>query len=146
MLLNNLLKLKGSKNKKTRIGRGYGSGHGGHSSTRGTKGQNARTGGGVPLYFEGGQLPLVKRLPHLKGFTNANSKKVGIIKTSLLNKLELKKVNPEILIEKGIIRILPKDGLKILKDEDLKLAITLSGFNYSKTALKSIEKAGGKVL
>ena len=143
MLLNNLSKRISHKGRKTRVGRGIGSGHGGHTSLRGNKGQKSRTGGKVPLYFEGGQLPFVKRLPHLKGFRSFR-KKPAILKTSVLNKIDREVITPKQLLKLQVIKKLSVCGVKLLKDVEISKKLNLHGFLYSKSAKQSIEKAGGK--
>lgn len=137
---------KGHKSSKTRIGRGYGSGHGGHTSTRGQKGQKSRTGGQIPAYFEGGQLRLVKRLPHVKGFVSTHKKRPNIIKSSDINALKEKKITPEILVEKGLVKKISQDGVKILLDEPIKISVNIENIKMSKAVRTSIEKAGGSIL
>lgn len=146
MNLSNLKKLKGTKDKKTKVGRGYASGHGGHTSTRGQKGQKSRTGTRIPWFFEGGQLPLVKRLPHLSGFNNFNRANTVIIKTSVIDTLNLKNkiITPEVLIANKIINKSKDNTYKFIFNKKVTTAVNLKGFKYTKTALDSIEKAGGK--
>ncbi|NCT55485.1 50S ribosomal protein L15 [bacterium] len=144
--LTKLNKRKGDEQSKKRIGRGYGSGHGGHTSTRGSKGQKSRTGGKISPYFEGGQLRIVKRLPHTKGFSSPYKDKFYILKTSMLDKLGLKEVSPTILLKKGLFKKVPKDGIKLLFDTKVKSPVTLTGIKVSKSAKNSIEEIGGKVL
>lgn len=134
----------GSKRPRKRIGRGVGSGHGTYAC-RGLKGQKARSGGGVALRFEGGQTPLVKRLPHTRGFTN-------IFKTdySLVNVQRLEvftdgtEVTPEILVDAGLVSTLKKP-IKILGNGDLQRSLTVKANKFSKTAKQKIETAGGKI-
>ncbi len=147
MDLSNILKPRWQKKKKTRVGRGVGSGHGGHTSLRGQKGQKSRSGGKVPLRFEGGQLPLVKRLPHLKGFKPLKKVTYTVIKTSVLNSLKSDKgevITPKLLVKKGLVKDNKSKYFKVLKDVPVDKPLFLVGFFYSKSALKSIEKAGGK--
>ena len=145
MNLSNIPKLKGKSNKKTKIGRGYGSGHGGHTSTRGQKGQKSRTGSRIPWFFEGGQLPLVKRLPHLSGFKNVNRVENVVVKTSLLNTLSIKgKITPSVLVKLGVIKKSNNNSYKVLFDKKIDSDLVLSGFKYSKKALDSLIKSGGQ--
>lgn len=144
--LSNLTKRIGEEKSKKRIGRGYGSGHGGHTSTRGQKGQKSRTGGKPSLYFEGGQLRIVKRLPHMGGFFSPHKNYFHILKTSMINKLGLEVIDPAVLLKKGLFKKLPKDGIKVLFDVKIEKPVTLKGMKVSKSAQKSIEKVGGKVL
>ncbi len=140
MILDNLPKLK-QKDGKKRIGRGYGSGRGGHTVGRGAKGQKARSK--VPLGFEGGQVPLYKKLPQIGGFRNPTRKDIKGITLGRLNVFKANEtVTPEKLVEKRIIKKLPKYGVKLLADGKLKKKIELKGFLVSKGAKKEIEKIG----
>ena len=144
MDLSNLPKLKGKTRKAKRVGRGYGSGKGGHTVGRGSKGLKAR--GKVPLGFEGGQLPLYKRLPHKKGFSRAFSKEVGILNVGDLDRWDEKRtVNPENLLGAGLIDSIPKGGVKILGDGELEKKLTVKRVKLSESAKEKILKAGGKV-
>lgn len=143
-MLSNLVKRQSHKSKKTKLGRGYGSGHGGHTATRGQKGQKSRTGHRKsPWHFEGGQLPLVKRLPHIGGFNNYNRKQYIEVKTSTLNDLNKKDLTPKMLVELGVVKKLNKHGVKILYNQPVTVKVNLTGFKYTKQAKDSIEKAGG---
>ncbi|MCX7769964.1 MAG: 50S ribosomal protein L15 [Proteobacteria bacterium] len=143
MKLNELRPREGAVKKNKRVGRGPGSGHG-KTSCRGGKGQTARAGASIPPYFEGGQMPLVRRIPK-RGFKNALFKKeYAIVNLDQLNQFEPQtEITPEFLIEKKIVKDL-KDGLKILADGDLKVPLTIKAHKFSKTAIEKIEKAGGK--
>lgn len=143
MDLSNLKKRKGINRKKKRIGRGYGSGKGGHTVGRGAKGQKARNT--VRLGFEGGQTPLYKRLPKIGGF---KSRKVSqaIIKVKDLNNFRKgSTVTPRDLVEKGLLEKVPSKGVKILAEGKLEKELTISGFDYSEAAKKLIEKSGSKI-
>ena len=130
------------KNRK-RVGRGSGSGWGG-TSGKGHKGQNARSGGGVPPGFEGGQMPLRRRLPKF-GFHNIFRKEYAIVNVQQLNVFnDGDVVDPKILLDKGIIRKL-NDGLKILGNGELTKKITVKANKFSKTAEEKIKSAGGTV-
>jgi len=144
--LNKLASLKTSRTNKPkkRIGRGYGSGVGGHTSTKGSKGQKSRTGGTIPYWFEGGQLPLVKRMPHNRGFKPVNKKHYVILGLSDIEEVGKDKLTPEILLVEGYVSEL-KDGIKILANGDIKIKVELSGFLFTKSAKEKIEKAGGKI-
>lgn len=134
----------GAKSKKVRVGRGTGSGLG-KTSGRGQKGQNSRSGGGVRPGFEGGQMPLDRRLPK-RGFTNIFAKKYAIVNVSDLNKLEAGTVVDEkFLFENRIIGKIEKDGVKVLGNGEIDKAITVKANKFSATAQEKIEKAGGKV-
>ncbi|HHN64146.1 MAG TPA: 50S ribosomal protein L15 [Nitrospirae bacterium] len=144
MKIDELRPAEGSKKKKKRVGRGPGSGHG-KTSCRGHKGQKARSGGGVSPGFEGGQMPLHRRLPK-RGFRNAPFRKVyTIVNIKTLERLkDVDVITPELLLEKGVIKGI-KDGLKVLGDGELSRAITIRANAFSETARKKIEQAGGKV-
>ena len=133
-----------TKKKSKRLGRGYGSGKGGHTVGRGAKGQKARNT--VPFGFEGGQIPLYKRLPKLGGFRNPTKKDIVAISLSKLNLFKAGEVvTPEKLVDKGIIRRIPRHGVKVLNKGILGKKLTLKGFTASKEALKKIKKAGSKL-
>jgi len=143
MKLNELKPKTGAVKKNKRVGRGPGSGHG-KTSCRGGKGQTARSGASIPPYFEGGQMPLVRRIPK-RGFKNAPFKKeYAIINLEQLNRFEPQtEITPEFLIEKKLIKDL-KDGLKVLADGEIKVPLTVKAHKFSKSAIEKIEKAGGK--
>ena len=128
---------------RKRVGRGPGSGLG-KTSGKGEKGQNARSGGGVRPGFEGGQLPLFRRLPK-RGFSNAKFKTVyAVINLSDLNKFEDGAiVTPEILKEMGILKN-QLDGVKVLGNGKLEKKLTVKAHRFSKVAQEAIEKMGGK--
>ncbi|MEN2986600.1 MAG: 50S ribosomal protein L15 [Thermodesulfovibrionaceae bacterium] len=145
MKIHELKPAEGSKRKPKRLGRGLGSGHGRYS-TRGIKGQKARSGGAKGPSFEGGQMPLQRRLPK-RGFSNAPFKKeYTIVNLKDLNKIieEVDVITPEVLIKKGIIKKI-KDGVKVLAEGEIKKPIILKTHAISKTALQKIESVGGKV-
>lgn len=140
-----LNKLKGSaksRKRRKRVGRGPGSGHGG-TSCRGHKGQNARSGGGKGPGFEGGQMPLQRRLPK-RGFRNIFKKVYTIIHLKDLNKFEAnQEVTPEVLRQTGIIK--KRDVLiKVLSDGNIENPLTLKAHKFSQEAIKKIEASGGK--
>ena len=128
---------------RKRVGRGPGSGLG-KTSGKGHKGQNARSGGGVRPGFEGGQLPLFRRLPK-RGFSNAKFKtEYAVINLSDLNKFEDGAiVTPEILKEMGVLKN-QLDGVKVLGNGKLDKKLTVKAHRFSKTAIEAIEKMGGK--
>lgn len=134
----------GSKPKK-RLGRGIGSGLG-KTSGKGHKGQNARSGGGVRPGFEGGQMPLFRRIPK-RGFTNIFAKEYATVNIEELNRFaENTVVTPELLFSEGIVkRGKAKDGIKILGDGEISIKLTVQAQKFSKTAAEKIEAAGGKV-
>lgn len=143
MKLSELTPNIGSRHKKKRVGRGTGSGHGG-TSCRGTKGQRSRSGGGVRLGFEGGQMPLIRRLPK-RGFTRIFKEEYNIVNVrSLEGKFnDNEEVTPSTLKQKGLVK---KDlPIKILGSGEItkKLKVKVAGF--SKSAREKILKAGGSV-
>jgi large subunit ribosomal protein L15 len=140
MNLSNLRPPAGQKKARKRIGRGMGSGHG-KTSTRGHKGQHAGTGFGQKRGFEGGQMPLHRRLPK-RGFTNIFKKQYAIVNLGRLEKLEGDTFNADRLMELGVVRKLG-DGLKILGTGQLTRKITVEAHQFSKSALEKIQKAGG---
>ncbi|MBC7075423.1 MAG: 50S ribosomal protein L15 [Syntrophomonadaceae bacterium] len=131
-------------NKRTkRVGRGTGSGHG-KTSTRGHKGQKSRSGGGVRPGFEGGQMPLQRRIPK-RGFTNIFKKDYAIVNIKSLNIFaEGTEVTPELLKETGLIKAV-KDGVKILGDGELEKKLTVKAHKISKQAEEKITAKGGRV-
>jgi len=134
---------KGSTKKRKRVGRGDGSGHG-KTSGRGTKGQLARSGGKTRIGFEGGQMPLHRRLPHLKGFKNTRKKVFNIVKVEDLDKFkEGSVVDLNLLEESGFIRD-KNNPVKILGNGKLNKNLTVKANYFSKSAIEKIEKAGGK--
>lgn len=143
MKLHELKYTEGARRDKKRIGRGPGSGNG-KTSGKGNKGQNARSGGGVRLGFEGGQTPLFRRIPK-RGFTNFTRKEYAIVNVAALNKFEKgTEVTPELLIETGLVGK-ELNGIKILGEGELNVALTVKAHKFSKSAVESIEKAGGKI-
>ena len=142
MRLDELQPAEGSKFSKKRVGRGIGSGTG-KTSGKGHKGQNARSGGGVRPGFEGGQMPLYRRLPK-RGFKNIFAKQYVSINVEDLNKLEDgTEVTAEVLKEAGIISK-TLDGVKILGRGEVTKKLTVKVAKYSASAKEKIEKAGGK--
>ena len=135
---------KGSVSKKKRIGRGQGSGTGG-TSGRGHKGQRSRSGSKRRPWFEGGQMPLQRRLPK-RGFTNIFKKEYQIVNLQDLEKInKAKEVTPEVLFDNGMIRK-KEEQVKILGQGELKQAMNVSAHAFSESAKEKIEKAGGKVI
>ena len=143
MKLHELKPAAGSRKAPKRIGRGTGSGLG-RNAGKGEKGQNARSGGGVRPGFEGGQMPLYRRLPK-RGFTNPFSKEFVCINIDRLNIFENgTEITPEVLLERRVIsKVL--DGVKILGNGTLEKSLTVKGCKFSKSAIEKIEAAGGKV-
>ncbi|HHX51364.1 MAG TPA: 50S ribosomal protein L15 [Clostridia bacterium] len=142
MKLHELKPPKGSRTRATRVGRGIGSGSG-KTSGRGHKGQKSRSGSGIRPGFEGGQMPLYRRLPK-RGFTNIFRKEIVTINVAALNRFDGgTEVTPELLLETGVIKAV-KDGVKILGEGDLDRALTVKAHSFSKKALEKIAAAGGK--
>ncbi|MDO5755676.1 MAG: 50S ribosomal protein L15 [Tissierellia bacterium] len=145
MKLHNLRPAEGgAKKKRKRVGRGYGSGIGA-TSGRGHDGQNSRSGGGVRPGFEGGQMPLFRRLPK-RGFNNKFSKQYAIVNIRDLNVFDDgTEITPELLFETGICRKRDsKDGIKILGDGELEKKLTVKAHKFTKSAEEKINEAGGK--
>jgi len=141
MNLSNLKPPSGQKHSRKRIGRGMGSGRG-KTATRGSKGQRAGTGFRLMRGFEGGQMPLHRRLPK-RGFTNIFKKQYAVVNLGRLDKLEGDHFNPERLIELGVVRDAP-DGIKVLGSGELTRKIRVEAHLFSKSALEKIQKAGGE--
>ncbi|MBE5738516.1 MAG: 50S ribosomal protein L15 [Clostridiales bacterium] len=144
MKLHQIAPAPNSTPKAKRLGRGIGSGLG-KTSGKGTKGQNSRSGGGVRLGFEGGQMPLIRKLPR-RGFNNKNFDKVyNVVNVDMLNKLEDGSVvTVELLKEKNIISKVAPYGLKVLGNGKLEKKLTVKASKFSETAIQKITKAGGK--
>jgi len=142
MKLNNITPTEGAFKERKRVGRGTGSGLG-KTSGKGHKGQNARSGGGVRVGFEGGQLPLFRRLPK-RGFSNANFKiRYATINLSDLNNFEDGAVvSPELLKEMGLVKK-QLDGIKVLGNGKLSKKLTVKAHKFSEKAKEEIEKLGG---
>ena len=140
MRLSDLSPKQGSIKKKKRVGRGTGSGHG-KTSCRGHKGQKARTGGGTRVGFEGGQMPLHRRLPK-RGFTNIFRKEYAVVNLKDLDKLSESVITPEIILEKGVIKD-TKHGIKVLGEGEIKKPVTVKAHAFSASAKDKIIKAGG---
>ncbi len=143
MRLNNLFPAPKSIKKHKRVGRGCSSGHG-FTSGRGSKGQNARAGGGVKASFEGGQMPLYRRIPK-RGFNNIFKKDYSIVNIEKLNMFnDGDIVSSKELISKGVIKKVV-DGIKILAKGSLTKKLTIKANKFSQKAVKEIESAGGKI-
>jgi len=143
MKLNNLYPAPKSVKKRKRLGRGCGSGHG-FTSCRGANGQNSRSGGGVRPGFEGGQMPLYRRVPK-KGFTSIFKKYYSIVNTERLNIFkDGDVVTQKELIDKGIIKKV-KYGVKILAKGSLTKKLTIKANKFSQKAINEIESIGGKI-
>ena len=140
MNLSDLRPPAGQKKPRKRVGRGMGSGTGKYS-TRGAKGQRSISGFGQKRGFEGGQMPLHRRLPK-RGFTNIFKKQFAIVNLGRLEKLEGDTFNADSLMKLGVI-IKLHDGLKVLGTGELTRTITVEAHHFSKSALDKIQKAGG---
>lgn len=142
-LLNSLTKTKTSSSK--RVGRGYGSGKGGHNSSRGQKGQKSRGGAKIPVWFEGGQLPLIKRLPMLRGKSRLNVVKpsaeitLSEVENMKADVITLEALKLEKLIEKKFKKA------KIISSGKIFRKVTIKGLRISQKAKEAIEKVGGTV-
>jgi large subunit ribosomal protein L15 len=141
MNLSNIHKPKKATEKRKRVGRGMGSGMG-KTSTRGHKGQRSRTGSRMIRGFEGGQMPLHRRMPK-RGFTNIFRKEYNIVSLERLAELGETTINPDVLRKAGVIKT--KHPVKVLGDGELTVALTVSAHKFSKSAQEKITKAGGKV-
>jgi large subunit ribosomal protein L15 len=141
MNLSTVRKPKKSTEKRKRVGRGMGSGMG-KTSTRGHKGQGSRSGSRLMRGFEGGQMPLHRRLPK-RGFTNIFKKEYTVVNLTVLADLGETTVNPEVLYNKGILK--SRTGMvKILGTGELSNALTVTAHKFSASAQEKITKAGGK--
>jgi len=141
--LNDLKPAEGSNRERKRVGRGTGSGHG-KTSGKGSKGQKARSGPGVPRWFEGGQLPIQKRMPYKRGFTNIWRAQWEIVNLDRLAELDLDEITPQSLFDAGVIRGL-EFPVKILGNGEISKAVNISAHAFSETAKTQIEGAGGSV-
>ncbi|MBE6136429.1 MAG: 50S ribosomal protein L15 [Erysipelotrichaceae bacterium] len=143
MKLNELKYTEGSREQHYRKGRGLGSGNG-KTAGKGHKGQNARSGGGTRLGFEGGQLPLYRALPK-RGFKNVNHVEYAVVNVGDLERFDANTVvTPALLKEVGLVKK-EYDGVKILGNGKLSKALTVQANKFSKSAEKAITEAGGKV-
>lgn len=142
MKLHELKPAEGSRKKEVRVGRGTGSGDG-KTSGRGHKGQNARSGGGVRVGFEGGQMPIYRRLPK-RGFKNIWAKEYVAVNVETLNRFEDgATVDADALKASGILKNV-LDGIKILGKGEITKKLVVKAHGFSKTAISKIEAAGGK--
>ena len=142
MKISDLAPQPGAKKKEKRIGRGPGSGHG-KTSTKGHKGQAARSGGTKAPGFEGGQQPLIRRVPK-RGFTNIHRKEYAIVNLDRLNQFDADAViNPQFLQEAGVIK--KSDGnIKVLGNGEITKPLVVSAHKFSQEAMKKIQAAGGR--
>jgi len=143
MNLHDLAPAKGAKKKRKRIGRGPGSGHG-KTATKGHKGLLARSGGGKGPGFEGGQMPLIRRVPKF-GFTNPFRKEYSVVNVESLAKLQAPgTITPQVLVDAGLVKRLTLP-IKILGNGELKKAIVVQAHKFSKSAEAKIQAAGGSL-
>jgi len=143
MKLHEIKPARGSTKRRKVVGRGRGSGHG-TTAGRGGKGQTARTGSSIPAWFEGGQMPLIRRLPK-RGFTNIFKKNYAIINIEILDRFESgQEVTPALLVSQGLIRS-RNDGVKVLGTGALTKTLMVHAHKFSQSAAAKIEAAGGKV-
>ena len=144
MKLNDLRPNKGKTKKRKRVGRGIAAGQG-KTAGRGMKGQGARSGGGKGPYFEGGQLPLVRRLPLKRGFTNINKITYKPVNVGSLSLFEAgTHVDAALLTNHGLLKK-PSDPIVILGDGEIEVALTVKAHRFSSTAKQKIEDAGGSI-
>jgi large subunit ribosomal protein L15 len=143
MKLNDLRPNPGARKKRKRVGRGISAG-GGKTAGRGTKGQGARSGGGKGQYFEGGQLPLARRLPFKRGFTNIRKITYKPVNLGRLTEFDLSEteVTPAVMAELGLLKK-ATDPVVVLGDGDVSIAMTVKAHRFSKSAREKIEAAGG---
>jgi large subunit ribosomal protein L15 len=143
MKLHEIKPAPGSTKRRKVVGRGRGSGRG-TTAGRGGKGQTARTGSSIPAWFEGGQMPLIRRLPK-RGFTNIFKKNYAIINIEILDRFESgQEITPALLVSQGLIRS-RNDGVKVLGTGTLSKTLTVHAHKFSQSAAAKIEAAGGKV-
>jgi len=142
MNLSNLRAPRKANQNKKRVGRGMGSGMG-KTSTRGHKGQGSRSGSRLMRGFEGGQMPLQRRLPK-RGFTNIFKTEYEVVNVERLAEIEEKEITPDVLRKAGVVSS-KKTRVKVLGQGDLAKAVTVHAHKFSKSAQEKIEKAGGKV-
>ena len=135
---------KGAKRRRKRVGRGDSSGYGSYSG-KGMKGQKSRSGKGVRIAFEGGQLPIVKALPMIRGFTNIFRREYATVNLDQLGGIASDtEVTPSLLVERGVLKNLKKP-VKILGRGEVDVPLTVEAHRFSKSAKAKIEAAGGTV-
>ncbi len=143
MDLGHLYYAEGAKKERKRVGRGVGSGHG-KTSCRGQKGQKSRSGSKSRAWFEGGQMPLQRRVPK-RGFTNINRDEYQIVNIGDLDRLKKGKISPKVLFDARLIRR-SNVKLKILGRGEVKQSLEVSAHAFSKSAIQKLESAGGKAI
>ena len=146
MYLENITKRKNRTNKAKRIGRGYGSGTGGHTVGRGQKGQKSRSGHKSTVAFEGGNVPFFRRIPKYRGFSNPRKVVAQIVNVEDIQKNFKSKevVSFDTLKKKGLVKA-KSDVVKILGNGEIKISVTIEGLKVSSSAREKIEKAGGTI-
>jgi large subunit ribosomal protein L15 len=143
MRLEDLAPAKGAKSSRKRVGRGTGSGLG-KTAGRGTKGQKSRSGGGTAPWFEGGQMPLQRRIPK-RGFTNIFKKRYGIVNVSDLERFAAgSEIGPKEFLQTGLVKNVG-EGIKLLADGDLTRPLSVQVHKASVAAISKVEAAGGRV-
>lgn len=143
MRLDQLAPSPGAKKNKKRVGRGCGSGLG-KTAGRGSKGQNSRSGGGTPPWFEGGQMPLQRRVPK-RGFNNIFKKQFSLVNVGDLERVSaVNEVSPELIVKSGLIKKI-YDGIKLLAKGEIDKALTVRVHKASAAAISKVEAAGGRV-
>lgn len=143
MDLGHLKYAEGSKKKSKRVGRGTGSGHG-KTSCRGHKGQRSRSGSKKRAWFEGGQMPLQRRIPK-RGFTNIYRKEYQVVNLEVLDRLNADNITPETLIEARLVRSKTRP-IKVLGNGEVKKPLEVSAHGFSASAIQKLEAAGGKAI
>jgi large subunit ribosomal protein L15 len=142
--LSNLKPYKGATRRRKVVGRGVGSGHGTYSG-KGAKGQKARSGGKIPVGFEGGNMPLHRQIPKRRGFTSRTPKAQLVNLKKLSSKFEAgTTINPKVLFNKGLVKSV-QDSIKVLGDGEITKALNFEKILVSAQARAKIEKAGGKI-
>ncbi len=143
MKIHELTPAADSNREVKRVGRGHGSGNG-KTAGKGHKGQNARSGGGVRIGFEGGQMPLARRIPK-RGFNNIFATRYSTVNVGDLNRfVDGTVVDTELLIASGLLKKIENGGVKVLGNGDLTAKLTVKAAKFSAAAAEKIEKAGGK--
>jgi large subunit ribosomal protein L15 len=143
MRLEDLAPVKGAKSSRKRVGRGTGSGLG-KTAGRGTKGQKSRSGGGTAPWFEGGQMPLQRRIPK-RGFTNIFKTRYSIVNVGDLERFAVdSQIGPKELLQTGLVRKV-SDGIKLLGDGDIAHAFSVQVHQASAAAISKVEAAGGRI-
>ncbi len=145
MKLHDLRPNDGATKKRKRVGRGISAGQG-KTAGKGTKGQKARSGGGKGVYFEGGQLPLARRLPYKRGFTNIRKIHYSPVNLKQFEDFDFEdmQITPELMAVVGLIKK-PTDPVVVLGDGEVKVALSIKAHRFSKSAVEKIEAAGGTV-